>query len=39
MNRRPDSFISALILGAAMLAIGADAFGVEHGALSFEQCV
>ena len=29
----------ALILGAAMLAIGADAFGVEHGALSFEQCV
>ena len=27
----------ALMLGAAMLAIGADAFGVEHGALSFEQ--
>jgi len=25
------------ILGAMTLAIGADAFGLEHGALSFEQ--
>ena len=27
-----------LVLGAAMLAIGADAFGFEHGALRVEQC-
>jgi hypothetical protein len=26
-----------LMLGPAMLAIGADVFGVEHGSLSFEQ--
>ena len=26
-----------LVLGAPMFAIGADVFGLEHGALSFEQ--